>query len=384
MNQLRKWVPQWLKDSALLVSALLIGACTVIPKRRGTIAFYSTFNPDKFAGNLREVFLRADRYREVEFVWLTSDRDTAERLSAAGFTAKSYRFFPLWPLLRAEKIVLDNLVRHLSFGRFRLFQMWHGTGFKNIGLLNEKRAGLLRFVSRRHYQKAEMVLASSTEDAERKRAAFSNDKLMIAGSPRNDRLLATTAQLSTRRAAFGISDRKKLIVYCPTFRQKNAQNPFTETFWPEFNRRLEEANAVFVVKKHPRDAALSVPQVFENIMDVSKVKEDVQDLLSIADLLITDYSAISTDFVLTGKPIVFYTYDQADYERDSRTFYYDLNEVLPGPFAQTENELAELVFDKRWFEHLAYRTRYTAFRTRFHAFVDADAAARIAESIVRA
>jgi CDP-glycerol glycerophosphotransferase (TagB/SpsB family) len=384
MIWLRKWAPQWLKDCALLLSALAIGALSLVPKRRGSIAFYSTFNPDKFAGNLREVFLLGTKYPRYDFVWLTNDRETAQRLSDAGLKAKHYTFFPLWPLLRAEKIVLDNLVRHLSFGRFRLFQLWHGTGFKNIGLLNEKRRGLLRFVSRRHYRMAEMVLASSKEDAARKEAAFLNGNLLIAGSPRNDRLLAAPHERARRGARFSIPEGKRLIAYCPTFRETNARHPFTSAFWPALDARLSRENAAFVVKKHPRDAALTVPTGFRNIMDVSKVREDVQDLLSIADILVTDYSAISTDFVLTGKPIVFYTYDQADYERDSRTFYYDLKEVLPGPFAQTEDELSERVFDSVWFDGADYQARYAAFRSRFHAFLDAGAAERVAASIVDA
>src|SRR5690606_17668400 len=49
---------------------------------------------------------------------------------------------------------------------------------------------------------------------------------------------------------------------------------------------------------------------------------------SIVDVLITDYSSIFFDFLATGKPVLYYVYDQDDYRRE-RGLYFSMDE-MPG------------------------------------------------------
>ena len=57
-------------------------------------------------------------------------------------------------------------------------------------------------------------------------------------------------------------------------------------------------------------------------------------VLGIFDLLVTDYSSIYIDYLLTEKPIVFLPYDKEQYlEGRGMNFGYD--EVTPGPKPET-------------------------------------------------
>lgn len=56
---------------------------------------------------------------------------------------------------------------------------------------------------------------------------------------------------------------------------------------------------------------------------------DTNELLSVVDLLITDYSSIFFDFLVTDNPIIFYSPDYEEYKND-RGFYIK-PDVLPGP-----------------------------------------------------
>lgn len=47
--------------------------------------------------------------------------------------------------------------------------------------------------------------------------------------------------------------------------------------------------------------------------------------------MITDYSSLMFDFVNTGRPILFFTYDLDHYRDTLRGFYFDFEQSAPGP-----------------------------------------------------
>jgi CDP-glycerol glycerophosphotransferase len=64
-------------------------------------------------------------------------------------------------------------------------------------------------------------------------------------------------------------------------------------------------------------------------------------IFSKVDLLITDYSSIFFDFLLTDKPVLFYPYDQDDYLTKDRSMYDEYNTVTPGHKAYNFESLFE-------------------------------------------
>jgi CDP-glycerol glycerophosphotransferase (TagB/SpsB family) len=103
---------------------------------------------------------------------------------------------------------------------------------------------------------------------------------------------------------------------------------------------------------------------------------DIRDLYLAADLMVTDYSSTMFDFAITGKPMLFYTYD-LDYFRDElRGFYFDLAEAAPTPLLHTSKELVEAIAD---IDGIAARTadRYDRFRETFAHLEDGAATARV-------
>lgn len=369
-----------LKILGQFLRSLALGWLTwLIPKKRGLFVFYPTFSRSAYAGNLAPVFEALCRdHPEIEALWLTPSPEVRERLAGRGLPVRHYGSYPLWPLLRAECILLDSFAQSLAFGRFRLAQLWHGTGFKNIGLANPGRMGLRRVLHSRHYAKYVFVLADSEEDRRRKMTSFATDNVFVTGSPRNDRFFAQ----DQRPPCPCLPAAGRLIAYCPTFRDDKRRSVFSERFWDRLAERLERMDAVFAVKRHPKDAALGVPDGSPRIVDVTGAVADVQDLLSAADVLVTDYSSISTDFALTGRPIVFFVYDFEDYAARSRSLYYDLETVLPGPFVRSEEELLDRLSDLSWSDDPDYRRRYRDFTARFHSHVDGDAATRTTERLL--
>src|SRR5690606_38498864 len=64
---------------------------------------------------------------------------------------------------------------------------------------------------------------------------------------------------------------------------------------------------------------------------------DTNELLSIIDVLVTDYSSIAVDFLATGRPMLFYVYDLEEYAAE-RGLYVSPAE-LPGVLCKTHDEL---------------------------------------------
>ena len=65
--------------------------------------------------------------------------------------------------------------------------------------------------------------------------------------------------------------------------------------------------------------------------------EDVTGVLGIFDLLVTDYSSIYIDYLLTEKPLIFLPYDKEKYLK-GRGMNFDYDEVTPGPKPGTMKE----------------------------------------------
>jgi CDP-glycerol glycerophosphotransferase len=97
---------------------------------------------------------------------------------------------------------------------------------------------------------------------------------------------------------------------------------------------------------------------------------------------VTDYSSVMFDFALTGKPIVFYTYDLDRFRDEIRGFYFDLLPAAPGPVVRTETELVGALRDLDpdptagpWAE------RYAAFRSTYGGLEDGHATDRVLERL---
>ena len=78
------------------------------------------------------------------------------------------------------------------------------------------------------------------------------------------------------------------------------------------------------------------PYLYKDALKIKRLKPylipdyfDTNEILAIVDLMITDYSSIFFDYLVTNKPIVFYTPDLDEYQ-SSRGMYI-ANRDLPGP-----------------------------------------------------
>ena len=98
---------------------------------------------------------------------------------------------------------------------------------------------------------------------------------------------------------------------------------------------------VCLVRAHPGVIGLTGIDHSGDIIDVSAY-EDMNDLLLISNMLITDYSSTAGDFALLNRPVILFHSDIEDYSTNTRALYFDVNES-PYFIAKNQHELSALI-----------------------------------------
>lgn len=361
MRRLRKLIP-------LLLAAIVrpIGriASTLVKKDKLTWIIGS-WDGTRFADNSKWLFLwyhaRPERLGPHSLTWISRSRRVVRSLRNAGLPAEW-----LWSLkgitlsLRAGLHILDADSRGIapwSLSDAVSVNLFHGIALKHIGAdihiegniysAAHHGSGLQRLAVRLLApwiaEKYTAVIASSPGNAQVMRTAFPDSTyVFVCGLPRNDVLTArddTLLGIHESGARGSSAATARTVVYMPTFRDFAREGRSIPLPWRGLEELLEEFDATLVLRLHPNDAA-TVPRLHAaSRISVHPSAEDPYLLLRNADVLVTDYSSVMFDYVLTDRPIILYCYDRQEYLTRARGMYYALEDIAPGPLADDEDSL---------------------------------------------
>ncbi|HYO42210.1 MAG TPA: CDP-glycerol glycerophosphotransferase family protein [Candidatus Limnocylindrales bacterium] len=146
------------------------------------------------------------------------------------------------------------------------------------------------------------------------------------------------------RSTYSVPAGKRVILYAPTFRGASVGNArYADLMDLEVMHRVLGEDHVLLLKLHPfvRDALHVPPELAAFAIDASG-DPDVNELMLVSDVLVTDYSSVIYEFALLGRPIVFLAPDDGEYLAE-RGFYFDFLRGAPGPIVQTTDALAALI-----------------------------------------
>ena len=281
----------------------------------------------------------------------------------------------------------------------RKVQLWHGAPLKQIELpLYQGRLSRMRPVNRvitelynwvtARYVGSDLLISTSCYFAEH---AFSKaikaNYILVSGYPRNDILYKSKGADSARGGLLKLNtddqivsrikesrrDRKRIILYMPTFR-KDWHNQFDSGVL-DIDRMAafaENNDILLVFKFHPLMAS------YYNLDELDSIVEyhpggDVYPILPLCDCLITDYSSIYFDYLFVDKPIIFFPYDLEQYTLDDRPLLFDYEEMTPGKKCYNQEALENAMMND---EDDYKSNRHTVFNKVFD-YEDGDASARI-------
>jgi CDP-glycerol glycerophosphotransferase (TagB/SpsB family) len=262
-------------------------------------------------------------------------------------------------------------------------QTWHGTMLKRIH--NDvlwAPEGRLAYLEQ-DIARWDLLLSPNPVTTERLRTSLGfTGPIHETGLPRNDALSSPRRDevRAAVRADLGIRDDQKVVLYTPTWRddlvfKKSGPQDFEFAIdLDDFTDRLG-ADHVLLLRLH--NMVMDRLEIAEGsaIRDVCG-HPDIGDLYLAADLMVTDYSSTMFDFAITGKPLLFFTYDLEYFRDELRGFYFDLAEAAPTPLLSTSKELVEAIADV---DSLAaeHAERYARFRDTFTPLEDGRATERV-------
>ena len=254
---------------------------------------------------------------------------------------------------RCDTVVVDDyfpLIYRLNFGNNRVFQLWHACGaFKAVGYSRLGKSGAAQpdDITHRNYTH---VTVSSEQIVPFYAEAFGipADRLIATGVPRTDiffdKAVADQKQ-SEFYEKFPQFKGRQIFLFAPTFRGdgfNSAHYPFEMIDFAGLAEFCRKNNGAFIFKLHPFVKDFALPDGYGDVFaDASEVRE-INDLLFAADVLITDYSSVIYEFSLLSRPIIFYTYDLAEYCK-SRDFYMPIEQYAACGTVNSSEELVELL-----------------------------------------
>jgi CDP-glycerol glycerophosphotransferase len=195
-----------------------------------------------------------------------------------------------------------------------------------------------------------------------KRAFYYNGEILETGTPRNDMLFVNNQNIKEKiYTQYNIYPNSKILLYAPTFRSDYTLD-YYDINWDIILSALKEKfgnEFVVLLRLHPnffkRHIDISSLINYSNVINVTTY-HDIQELLVISDILVTDYSSSMFDFSLLNKPCFLYVKDINFYDRGC---YFNLNE-LPFPISLSTKELSDKILS---FNKDTYIRNLTHFNT---------------------
>ena len=212
-----------------------------------------------------------------------------------------------------------------------VIQVWHAVGaLKRFGWdARRPLAEPERRFLHRHY---DWVVCSAEASREPYAAAFRipADRVLPLGAPRIDGLVDRVRLAAVRDhmlAAFPVMRDRRVVVYAPTFRGRGVGKQAAPGLDAPALRAALPPDHLLVLKTHPNlDTAATPTAGYDLVMDR---RTDLNDLLAVADVLVTDYSSSIFEWVLLRRPLVLLVPDLEAYEVDPG-LYLDYRSAMVG------------------------------------------------------
>ncbi|MBR5046925.1 MAG: CDP-glycerol glycerophosphotransferase family protein, partial [Eubacterium sp.] len=290
---------------------------------------------------------------------------------------------------KSKVVVTDDYVpyfQELQLNRkTKLVQLWHACGaFKTFGFSRTGKPAGPRQNSNQHrnYDYA-FVFSKYIAKYYAEGFGLAQEKIVPYGVPRTDIFWDEKVKEKIRAGLYDSYPElkgKKVILFAPTFRGNGKNSAFYEKkrFDPNrFIKALPE-DYILLIKHHPfvkleykiKEANAS------RVFDFSD-KSEINHLLFITDVMITDYSSVVYEASILDIPMLLYAYDLENYI-SSRDFYTEYKNFVPGKIVRTQEELVESILNHDYHQELV-----KAFCQKNFDIQDGQASRRVADFILK-
>ena len=344
--------------------------------KKNRIVFISN-RRDGISGNYEYIYDKLIGNRELD---IRTVFDTTEGY----FTCFKYGYY----MATAKVLLVDDYIELIYKIPRRednyLIQVWHACGaFKTFGFSRLGRPGGQKQKNNAH-RNYDFCTVSSSEICKYYAEGFglSLEKVVPTGVPRTDIFFSEEYKEKARNEIYSKYPHlkgKNVILFAPTFRGNGKKSGYYPENRFDFIKLYEhfKGEYVIIIKHHPFvNNRVEIPAEYEGkIIDMSD-NEELNELLFITDVLITDYSSVVFEASLLDIPMLFYSFDLQNYIA-TRGFYYEYDSFVPGKIVYNMDSLIEAI-DKKDFES----EKIDAFKHKFFDELDGKAGQRVADLVV--
>lgn len=362
-----------------IIIILLYNLCKLFALQTNRISFIS-MRRTELSGNFEFVYdkLKGRKDLDIKFLLTYSNSVWLSPL-------KTFKFCYL--CATSKTIVLDEFTPQIHFINLRkqtkLIQLWHACGaFKTFGFTRlSKPSGSPQNTKMHRNYDFVTVSSSYCKKCHSEGFGISEEKVVPTGIPRTDVFFDDKYKTEITNKLYSqyptLKD-KKVVLFAPTFRGEVKESAFYPTEKFDIStvcKSLGDEYAI-IIKHHPFVSQKQpIPDELKSrVIDVSKNTE-LNDLLFISDVIITDYSSLIFEASLLKTPMLFYVFDLQEYIKE-RDFYFDLRLNSPGKLVYSQEELISAILNKD-FE----TERMEAFANMFFDHFDGKSSERVAKLI---
>lgn len=336
-----------LRNQGVRTAAIYLECVETLPLAK-EIILYESFNGTSLTCNplaLFQALLAHPDYQSFLHVWVLNDK---ARIPAA------YRALPNVIFVSKGS---DGYLRYLATAQYlinnsgfppyfvrrdgqKYLATWHGTPLKTLGK-EQKYKFYDHNRTQRNFLQASHIISPNPHTSAIQLDSYDIRPIYTGlyaetGYPRVDLTLNTTeSEKAALRERMGLTADRPIVLYAPTWRGTLQDVAFDTERLENDLSALTRLDCQFIFRGH--SLMESVLQTQSIGCQVVPPDIDSNALLSIVDVLITDYSSIFFDFLATGRPIIYYIYDVEEYEQE-RGLYFSMQD-MPGIKCSTIDEL---------------------------------------------
>ena len=318
---------------------------------------------------------------EIEVVWVFNQPEKYDIRGVKKVKNMSLKYFYY---LSTSKFIVTNFRTPVEFKKRDkqiYIQTWHSSLRLKMIEKDAEDTLLQNYIkqAKEDSKKLDYLVSGCKYSTEIFKKCFWYDgEILEIGTPRNDFLL-TIKEKKIR----GIKDNldigdEKILLYAPTFRKDNNLDVYNVDYERLLNGLEKKYNCKWkiLLRLHPHLINIMPEIKLENVINVTRY-DDIQELLAISDILISDYSSLMFDFTITKRPCFLYVPDLEEYQSKDRKLYFNVKE-LPFKIAKSNDELIDKIVN---FSNEEYNKSLELFLNKIGSYENGKASQKIAELI---
>lgn len=351
------------------VMSFAINVLKLFVKPDSKLILFNSFAGRKYDDSPKELFeyiKNDERFKDYKLVWAFHNPRQFDIEGAEVIKTDGLKYFTT--ALKARVWITNSSVeRGLNFKGKNTFYLntWHGTPLKKMGSdIVENNTSF----NTRSSNKFDAMNAQSKYEADIFSRVFQipRDRFLEVGLPRNDRLCNYTQEEMWKiREKLDIPLNKKVILYCPTFREYEKDENNGCVLAPPMNLQYweEKLGSEFVLLFRAHYEVAKVMEIEENNF-VHNMTDypSLNELMIVSDILISDYSSVYFDYSVMNKPMLHFTYDYDKYS-SLRGMYFDIRDYLSGADNEEDvvNLLNNMIDEEEVVKTITFKNKYVNY-----------------------